>query len=81
MGDTRRAEIEVMLRKIDLFELSRDCLRRALRPYPVLVRTLGGPHLATMAHLREQGETVELASYDNRLLAAAKALGIPLAAL
>ena len=81
MGDTHRSEIEVMLRKIDLVELSRDSLRRALRPYPVLVRTLDGLHLATMAHLREQGEEVELASYDNRLLAAAEALGIALAAL
>ena len=81
MDDTHRGEIEVMLRKIDLVELSRDSLRRALRPYPVLVRTLDGLHLATMAHLREQGEKVELASYDNRLSAAAEALGIPLAAL
>jgi len=81
MGDTHCGEIEVMLRKIDLVELSRDSLRRALRPYPVLVRTLDGLHLATMAHLREQGEEVELASYDNRLLAAAETLGIPLAVL
>jgi hypothetical protein len=78
MGDTHRGEIEVMLRKIDLVELSRDCLRRALRP---LVRALDGLHLATMAHLCEQGETVELASYDNCLLGAAEALGILLAAL
>jgi hypothetical protein len=34
-----------------------------------------------LAHLREQGEEVKLASYDNRLLAAAEALGIPLAPL
>ena len=34
-----------------------------------------------MDYLRRQGETVELASYDNRLLAAAQALGIPIAAL
>jgi hypothetical protein len=29
--------------------------------------------------LRRQGETVELASYDNRLVAAAEAIGIPIA--
>jgi PIN domain len=81
MGDTHRGEIKVMLRKIDLVELSRDCLRRALRPYPVLVRTLDGLHLATIDFLRREGETVELASYDNRLVAAAAALGIPVAAL
>jgi hypothetical protein len=81
MGDTHRGEIEIMLCKIDLVELSRDCLRRALRPYPVLVRTLDGLHLATIDFLRREGETVELASYDNRLVAAAAALGIPVAAL
>jgi len=70
-----------MLRKIDLVELNRDSLRHALRQYPVLVRTLDGLHLATMAHLREQGEEVELASYQSRLVAAAEAFGIPLAAL
>jgi predicted nucleic acid-binding protein len=81
MGDTHRDEIEVMLRKIDFVELSRDCLRRALDPYPVPVRTLDGLHLATMARLREDGEVVELATYDNRLAAAARVLGIPLAAI
>jgi predicted nucleic acid-binding protein len=81
MGETHRDEIAAMLRRIDFVELSRDCLRRAVHPYPVPVRILDGLHLATMAHLREQGEVVELASYDGRLLAAAQALGIPLAAL
>jgi hypothetical protein len=81
MGETHRDEIQAMLRKVDLVELSRDSLRRALQPYPLPVRTLDGLHLATIAHLREQGETVELASYDSRLLAAARALGVTIAAL
>ena len=34
-----------------------------------------------MAFLRRQGEMVELATYDKRMLAAAQALGVPLAAL
>jgi hypothetical protein len=34
-----------------------------------------------MDFLRGRSETVELASYDTRLLAAARALGIPLARL
>jgi hypothetical protein len=78
MSKIHRGEIEAMLRKIDLVELSRDRLRRALHPYPAPVRTLDGLHLATMAHVREQGEAIELASYDRRLIAAR---GIPLAAL
>ena len=38
-------------------------------------------HLATMDFIRESGEPVQLASYDNRLIAAAEALGITPAAL
>jgi hypothetical protein len=34
-------------------------------------------HLATMAFLRDHGLAIELASYDARLLAAARALEIP----
>ncbi|MGH7048143.1 MAG: PIN domain-containing protein, partial [Stellaceae bacterium] len=49
VDETHRGEIEVMLRKIYLVELSRDSLWRALRAYPVPVRTLDGLHLATMA--------------------------------
>jgi predicted nucleic acid-binding protein len=69
------------LDRVDFVELSERVLGRALLPYPVPVRTLDGLHLATAAYLREQGEAVELASYDHRLVAGARALGIPLAAL
>ena len=48
---------------------------------PVSLRTLDGLHLATMDFLRRDDGSIELASYDNRLLAAAQALGFPLAAL
>ena len=56
-------------------------LARALEPFPVAVRTLDALHLATMDFIRESGEPVQLASYDNRLTAAAEALGITPAAL
>jgi uncharacterized protein len=56
-------------------------LARALEPFPIRVRTLDGLHLATVDFLRTQGEPVELASYDKRLVAAARALEIPIAAL
>jgi len=48
------------LDRVDLVELSERVLGRALRPYPAPVRTLDGLHLATVAYLRERGETVEL---------------------
>ncbi|WP_375462259.1 hypothetical protein [uncultured Enterovirga sp.] len=52
-----------------------DTLVRALRPFPNAVRTLDGLHLATMDHLRVRGVRTTLASYDQRLLAAAQAMG------
>jgi len=74
-------EARVMLMGIELVEMDRPVLARALEPLPVAVRTLDALHLATIDFLSNRGEAVELASYDNRLLAAAQALGIPLAAM
>ena len=64
-----------------MIELSRVSLRRALEPFPVGVRTLDALHLATMDFIRDGGEAVQLASDDNRLIAAAEALGITIATL
>lgn len=81
LGDTYGEEARAVLRKIYLVEMSRRSLQRALQPFPVPVRTLDGLHLATMDHLREEGEPIELASYDNRLVAAAQAMGFSIAQL
>jgi hypothetical protein len=81
IGDTHGEEARAVLRKIYMVEMTQRSLQRALRPFPLPVRTLDGLHMATMDFLREQGERVELASYDNRLIAGAEALGIPIAAL
>jgi hypothetical protein len=61
--------------------MSDAVLARALQPFPVSVRTLDALHLSTALSLITGMETVELASYDVRLLAAAQALGIPATAL
>jgi hypothetical protein len=66
-----------LLALVDLVELGPHVLVRAIDPFPMQVRTLDGLHLASMIWLRTTGETVELATYDNRLAAAAQALGIP----
>jgi hypothetical protein len=71
----------LLLMGIELLEMDRPMLARALEPWPMPLRTLDALHLATVEFLRTQGEPVELASYDNRVLAAARALGIPIAAL
>jgi predicted nucleic acid-binding protein len=70
-----------VLDAINLVELTPMVLSRALEPFPVAVRTLDALHLASMEFLRGQGRSIELASYDQRLITAARALGIPLRAL
>jgi hypothetical protein len=76
-GDRARG----LLARVSLTEMSKQALARALAPFPITVRTLDALHLSTIEFLRRQGEPVELASYDKRLLAAAEALAIPVAGL
>jgi hypothetical protein len=67
--------------RIAFLELLPNVLARALEPFPAPVRTLDALHLASVVFLREHGQAIELASYDTRLNAAARSLGIPLAAV
>ena len=75
LWSTRGTEAEALMNRLVLMDLSEPILTRALKPFPVSVRTLDGLHLASMDYLRAHGQTVELASYDTRLASAAAALG------
>ena len=70
-------KVRDLLGAVAYIELTPLVLARALEPFPVAVRTLDALHLATMDFLRGHGQAIELASYDARLLAAARALRIP----
>jgi len=70
-----------LLARVNLTQMSEPALARALKPFPVVVRTSDALHLATMEFRRGNGASVELASYDSRLLEAARALGIDAAKL
>jgi hypothetical protein len=59
-----------------MVEMVGPVLARALQPFPVPVRTLDAIHLAAMEFVRAQRQSVQLASYDARLLSAARLLGI-----
>ena len=74
-------EARALIDGIALIELSPPVLERALEPFPTPVRTLDSLHLASIEFLRDQGQTIELASYDKRLTKAARALGISVMAL
>ncbi len=69
-------EVHALLARVSLIDLAPPVLARALEPFPVSVRTLDALHLATIDFLRARGEDVQLASYDRRLIAGARALGI-----
>ena len=75
LWSTRGTEAEALMNRLVLMDLSEPILARARQPFPVSVRTLDGLHLASMDYLRAHGQTVELASYDMRLVSAAVALG------
>jgi predicted nucleic acid-binding protein len=71
-------EVGTLIADLTLIELSPSVLGRALAPFPVPVRTLDALHLASIEFLRDRGQRVELASFDERMLAAARALRIPI---
>jgi predicted nucleic acid-binding protein len=76
LGASHGELLRALLSRVALVELVPPVLARALEPYPVPVRTLDALHLATMEWLRAQGQAVALASYDERLLASARSLGL-----
>jgi len=68
--------VRLLLGRVALLELAPVVLARALEPFPVSVRTLDALHLASIEFLRSHGQSVKLATYDERLSSAARALHI-----
>jgi predicted nucleic acid-binding protein len=79
LGRSHADAAHQLVARLALIELSPPVLARALEPFPLELRTLDALHLASLEFLRSQGVEVALASYDTRMLAAARALAIPLA--
>ena len=65
-----------LIGRVAMIEMVGPVLTRALRPFPVPVRTLDAIHLSALEFVRTQKQSVQLASYDERLLTAARLLGI-----
>jgi len=66
------------LDRVGFLEMVGPVLERAGTGFPVPVRTLDALHLASAEFLRTQGAAVRLASYDERLLEAARAIELPI---
>ncbi len=78
LGQSHGDAVRELIGHVALLELAAPVLGRALEPFPIPVRTLDALHLASIEFLRTRRQTIELASYDDRMLEAARALGIPL---
>ncbi len=81
LGTSHGESARRLFERLAVLELVPHVLARALEPFPSPARTLDALHLASIVFLRERGQTIELASYDGRLIAAARGLSIPIAAL
>ena len=78
LGHSHSDEVHQMLSGIAMVQMISTVLARALEAFPVPVRTLDALHLASIEFLRAQSLRVHLASYDSRMLTAAKKLRIPI---
>jgi predicted nucleic acid-binding protein len=78
LGRSHGDLVRAIVGRLALLELAAPILARALEPFPAPVRTLDALHLASMDFLRANGQTVELATYDDRLSTAARAMRIEL---
>lgn len=74
LGRSHAEPAALLLGRIAMLELAAPVLVRAREPFPTAVRTLDAMHLASAHFLKEQGQAVQLASYDRRMQAAAEAL-------
>jgi hypothetical protein len=77
LQDSHGDAVRNLIGRVAMIEMVGPVLTRALQPFPVPVRTLDAIHLAAIEFVRAQKQSVQLASYDERLLAAARVLGIP----
>jgi hypothetical protein len=76
LSRTHGDAVRQLLARVSLLELAPPVLARAIEPFPAPVRTLDALHLASAEFLRGRGQEIRLASYDERMLAAGRILGI-----
>jgi predicted nucleic acid-binding protein len=71
--DAGAVRATLVLDTVDLLRLDRPVLERAARLLPTELRSLGALHVASALEL---GVEVDFVAYDERLLAAARAVGL-----
>jgi hypothetical protein len=78
LGPTHGEAVRLLLGRFAWLEMTPTVLARALEAWPIVVRPLDSLHLASIDFLRSRGQQVTLATYDDRMIAAARRLSIPL---
>src|SRR5262249_21368500 len=81
LTDSHSQLVDLLLKRVNFLEMVVPVLNRALHPFPAPVRTLDALHLASADFVRAQGKPVTIASYDDRLITAARQMGFEIAAL
>lgn len=76
---THGEAVRELLARVSLVELVPTVLARALEPFPAPVRTLDALHLSTLHHLIAARQSVQLATFDERMRRVAVAMKIPIA--
>ena len=76
LAESHREAANDLVSRISFLEMVPPVLERALKPFPVPVRTLDALHLASAIFLLDRSQPIRLATYDDRLLQAATAVGI-----
>lgn len=73
---SRRTVVYEILEFIDLWEVDRTILGRASQPFPTFVKTLDAIHLATALQWQVELPDLVLATHDEKLAGAARAMGL-----
>lgn len=81
LAEQRGGFAREVLARLAMLELSPLVLGRALDPFPEPVRTLDALHLASLEFLRQRRLQPALASYDQRMIRTARAMGISISEL
>ncbi len=76
LGRSHGEQVRSLLGRVAFVEMDRNVLARAVEPFPSPVRAQDALHLASLEFIRRLGQEVLLASYDEQMVRAARALGV-----
>src|SRR5262249_46972014 len=76
LGRSHGDSVQELTGRIALVELVAPVLERAKEAFPAPVRTLDALHLASITFLIDSGQTVALATYDAKMIKAARSISI-----